>query len=435
MPGVLTADLDGVALDVPGTMGQLALALAVGLLVGLQREFAKQAPGADLFAGARSFALIGLAGGVSAVLSRTLDSVLPFVTGFVVVGAVVVVGYLGGVRSADHGSTTEIAAIVTYLAGSLAGFGELALATALGVATTAVLAVKPYTREFVSRLERRDVEATVQFAVLAALILPVLPREPYGPAPFDAASAFSVGLMVMFIMGLSFVGYVAIKLVGPRLGIGLTGILGGMVSSTAVTLTMSERSKSSEGLLRVLAMAMMLAWTIMYGRVLVEIAVVNAELLAEAAVPVAAGGAVVLVWAVVLAVRRPPDDDGDPDHERFENPFSIRPALQFGLLYGAVLIGSKALSMYVGDAGVYAGAVVSGLTDVDAITLSMAELSKDSGEISDPTAANAIVLAAASNTLVKGGLVWALGAHALRGLVTPPIVGAVVVSVGLTFIL
>ncbi|MEO6571177.1 MAG: DUF4010 domain-containing protein, partial [Ilumatobacteraceae bacterium] len=267
-------------------LANLGVALAIGLLVGLQRQFAKQHGRDDLFAGARSFALIGLAGGVSAWLSQRFDSVSVFAATIIVLGVVVAIAYVGGIRDGSNGITTEIAALVTFLAGAIAGIGDVTIAIAIGVATTAVLAAKTYTQAFVSRIDQRDVEATVQFAVLAALVLPVLPRNAIGSAPWDAASPFKVGLMVVFILGLSFLGYVLIKFVGPKRGIGLTGILGGLVSSTAVTLTMSERSKASAGLTRALAMAVLLAWTIMYGRVMVEVGVVNAELLRTVALPI-----------------------------------------------------------------------------------------------------------------------------------------------------
>jgi uncharacterized membrane protein (DUF4010 family) len=421
-------------LPVERSMARLGVAVAVGLLVGLQRQFAKQHDHDDLFAGARSFALISLAGGLSALLADHFHDAVVFVAGLVVVGAVVSIGYLGGVRSGSMGLTTEVAAIVTFLAGALAGIGELAIASAVAVATAAVLAAKPYTQAFIARIDRQDVEATLQFAVVIALVLPVLPRDPIGPEPFDAASPFKVGLMVVFILGLSFVGYVLIKVVGPRRGIGLTGILGGLVSSTAVTLTMSERSRASTGLLRALSMAVLLSWTIMYGRVLVEVGVVNPGLLRQTALPVGVGGLCIAAWAAYISIRH--DDNSDADGRgggNWSNPFSLRPAIQFGLLYGVVLIGSKAMSMYLGDAGVYVGALASGVADVDAITLSMSELSRGNGSVTNATAANAIVLAAASNTIVKGGLVWALSTPAMRRLVAPGVIGAVATSVVLTF--
>jgi uncharacterized membrane protein (DUF4010 family) len=382
------------------SMARLGVALAVGLLIGLQRQFAKQHDADDFFAGARTFGLIALMGGASSLLALRFDTVLPLVFGFASVALIVGIAYLGGVRSGSMGLTTEMSALITFVAGALAGEGQFTVSVALAVATTALLAAKPYTYAFVEHLDREDVEATVQFAVLVALVLPLLPREPIGPSPFDAASPFKIGLMVVFILGLSFLGYVLIKVVGARRGIGLTGILGGLVSSTAVTLTMSERSKHSSGLLRALAIALLLAWTIMYGRVIVEVGVVNADLLRDVAIPIGVGGVVTAIWAGWIAFRRH-DVDGLHDGEgRFTNPFSIGPAIQFGLLYGVVLIGSKALSEWLGDAGVYIGAIASGAADVDAITLSMAELSRGDGSVSDQTAANAIVLAAASNAVL-----------------------------------
>jgi uncharacterized membrane protein (DUF4010 family) len=413
-------------------LGRLGVAIAIGLLVGLQRQFAKQGAGADLFAGARSFALIGLSGGLGALLAERFDSVVVFTGTLLVVGAVVAIGRIATSADKSHGVTTELAAIITFLAGALAGIGELTLAAAVSVATTALLAAKPYTRNFVAHLDRQDVEATVQFAVLVVLVLPVLPRDPIGPAPFDAASPFKIGLMVVFILGLSFLGYVLIKIIGARRGIGLTGILGGLVSSTAVTLTMSERSKSSAGLLRALATAILLAWTIMYARVLVEVGVVNAGLLRHVVIPIGIGGLCTATWALFISVRRKDVGDGSHGEERFSNPFSLRPAIQFGLLYGVVLIGSKALSMWLGETGVYLGALVSGVADVDAITISMAELSRGNGELSNSTAATAIVLAAASNTIVKGALVWTISTPAMRRMVMPAAVGAVATSLTLT---
>lgn len=414
------------------SIARLAASLAAGLLVGLQRQFAKQHEHPDLFAGARSFALIAMTGAACSLLAIRFDDVLPLVAGFVAVAVVVAIGYLGGVRRGSVGITTEMSALATFTAGALAGDGQFVVAGALAVATTALLAAKPYTSAFVAHLDRRDVEATVQFAVLVALVLPILPREPIGPSPFDAASPFSIGLMVVFILGLSFLGYVLIGVIGPRRGIGLTGMLGGLVSSTAVTLTMSERSRANPGVVRPLAMAVMLAWTIMFGRLLVIVGVVNPDLLVEVALPIAAGGVACLAWVGRIALR---DESAevDADADRLANPFSIGPAIRFGLLYGVVLIGSKALSTWLGDTGVYLGAVVSGVADVDAITVSLAKLSATGERIPAATAADAIVLAAAVNTVVKGVLVWISGSPALRRLVAPAVVVSAAASVGLAF--
>lgn len=420
------------AVDVAEAMGRLGVALAGGLLVGLQRQYAERASSNELVAGARSFALIGLAGGLSALLAEQFASPLIIAIGLATVGGVVAIGYLAEVRDGDRGATTEVAALVIFLAGVLAGIGDATVAVAVAVATASLLALKPVTRSFVSRLDATDVTATLQFAVLVAIVLPILPREPIGPSPFDAASPFKIGLMVVFILGLSFLGYVLIQIVGPERGVELTGVLGGLVSSTAVTLTMSERSREGSGLLRALATAILLAWGIMYARVLVEVAVVNPELLRSVWLPIGAGGLVVLLWAAGTSRRR--HSSADPSTERFTNPFRLGPAIQLGLLYGVVLIGSKALATGVGDAGVYLGAIASGLADVDAIAISMAELSRGAGSVPDDTAADAIVLATASNTLVKGGLVVAMGSRALRRTVGPAVLAAVAVSVPLALV-
>jgi uncharacterized membrane protein (DUF4010 family) len=422
------------------TLGRLGVALATGILVGLQRQYAGQAAvrasgerELDLFAGARSFALIGALGGLASVLAAAFDSVAIYVVAFAVVGGFAALGYWAMSRQGDVGTTTELAMMVTFVAGTFAGRGEFRLAAAVSVATTALLALKPYTRAFVDRIDESDVIATLQFAVLAVLILPVLPRDPIGDAPFDAASPFKIGLMVVFILGLSFLGYVSIKVVGARRGIPVTGLLGGIVSSTAVTLTMSERSRHSAGLTRTLTMTVLLAWVVMYARVLIVAGVVNRSLVASLWLPIAAAGAATLASAAVLRLRGDDRSAESADGE-FDNPFSIGPALKFGLLYGAVLIGSKGLSMWLGDAGVYVGALASGATDVDAITISMAELSRGDGELSTSTAAHAVVLATASNTIVKGGLVWVGAATAMRRWIVAPVVAAVTLSVAATFL-
>jgi uncharacterized membrane protein (DUF4010 family) len=418
--------------------GRFGAALAVGLLVGLQREYAKQDEAADLFAGVRTFALIGLSGALAAYAAGVLDSPLVFAASLLLFGAFVTVGYLGGVRRGDLGMTTEAAAFVVFLAGGLCVWGHLALAAAVGVATTGLLALKPLTRRLVSKINEEDVMATLQFAAITALVLPVLPRTPFGPPPFDAASPFKVWLMVVFISGLSFLGYVLIQFVGARRGIGLTGVLGGLVSSTAVTLTLAGRSRDGEaaGLGRALAFGIVLAWAIMFGRVLVEIGVVNPALLARAWLPVAAGGAAGLAWAGFLYLRGRPER-GEEEPARFSNPFELKTALQFGLLYGVILVASRAAALYFGEAGVYASAVVSGAVDVDAITLSMAELSRgaEGAAVDAATATRAIVLAAVSNTLVKGGIVLAVGGRAIRGPILPGVGLIVAAALGAAFLL
>ena len=422
-------------MDFVDAMASLGVGLGVGLLVGMQREYARQPDLEALFGGTRTFGFIGIAGAMAALASQLSGETLLLVAIGLTLAAFLGIGYVSSSQHGDLGLTSEMAAMVTFIAGVFAGYAELAIATALGVVTAALLAVKPFTRELSSRIDQEDVLASVKFGLIAALLLPLLPDETYGPSPWNAVSPYKVGLMIVFISGLSFVAYVAIQAVGARRGIGLTGLLGGLVSSTAVTLTLSERSRSAGKLSRLLGLGVLLAWVIMFGRVLIEVGVVNTDLLPEVWLPITVGGLIAAAWAGYLYVRGAEHRDEDGiEEQKLANPFKLGPAIQFGLLYGFIIIGSTALSDSLGEAGVYLGAIASGVADVDAITLSMSELSRGDGVISDETAANAIVLAAASNTLVKAGIVWAAGSGAIRTAVLPGAIGAIVVSVGLAFL-
>ena len=395
---------------------RLGAALAIGLLVGLQRQYAghREDETQDLFAGVRTFALLALVGGLAAYAGLLLESPAVFAAAVLLVGLFIAVAYLAGVRRGDIGLTTEMAALVTLFAGALCVWGELAAAAAIGVTTTVLLALKIEAHRFVRTLSREDVAAALKFAVISAVILPVLPNETYGPAPFDVVSPFKVWLMVVFISGISFLGYVLVKTAGVHRGVGLTGLLGGIASSTAVTLTFAARSKGQDALAGPLALGIVIAWAIMFARVLVEVAVVNAPLLAEVWLPIVAGGAAGLAYAGFLFLRRKPGGAAEKDDLEFANPFELKPALTFGALYAVILVVARAAQMYFGDAGVYASAVASGVADVDAITLSLSELSRGEGSLTHDTAALGIVLAAMSNTVVKGGIVVALGSAAMR---------------------
>ena len=414
-------------MDELALFSRFGLALAIGLLVGLQREYAQRE--GEPFAGARTFALIALLGAGAALLSQALSSPWPLVATSLMAGGLVTAGYLIGARSGRVGLTTEMAALVTFATGALCLHGYLSLAAALGVATAVLLSLKLEVRRLVAHLSQADVYATLKFAVITAIVLPLLPARTYGPPPLNVLSPRDVWLMVVFISGIGFLGYVFIKLVGPRRGIGLTGLLGGLVSSTAVTLSFSERSRKAPSLSRALALAISLSWTVMFLRVLIEAAVVGGRLVAALWSPILASGAVGLLYCLFLLVSERPTGK---EEVSFSTPFELGPAVKFGLLYALILVGSKAAQMYLGDAGVYLASVVSGVADVDAITLSMAKLSA-AGELPLATAARAVVLAAMANTTVKGGMVLVLGAPGLRRTVLPGLLAMLAAGVGLAF--
>ena len=184
-------------------------------------------------------------------------------------------GYFLRAREREMGLTTEMAALVAFFTGGLCYWGYLRLGAALGVGSAVLLSLKVQTHTLARTLDQENVFATLKFAVITVIVLPLLPQQGYGPSPFDVLVPYNVWLMVVLISGISFLGYVLIKVVGPRRGVGLTGILGGLASSTAVTLSVAERSRDSEGLDRPFALAVTLAWAIMFVRVIVEVAVIN----------------------------------------------------------------------------------------------------------------------------------------------------------------
>jgi len=414
---------------------RFGVALVLGLFMGLQREYAyrgnREGDG-ELIAGARTFPIIALLGAASALAATELGEAWPFAMTVIAVGVLLAVGHFWQSQERDTGLTTEMAALVAFFTGALCYWGYLRLGAALGVGTAVLLSLKVQTHSLARTLDSEDVYATLKFAVITVIVLPLLPQQSYGPPPFDVVVPYNVWLMVVLISGISFLGYVLIKVVGPHRGIGLTGILGGLASSTAVTLSVAERSRDSRGLERPFALALMLAWAIMFVRVIVEVAVINPPLLTTVWLPVLAVFLASLAYCGYLYGVHPSDEHDEPQTVR--NPFRLGPAITFGLLYAVILVLSSWAQAYFGDAGVYLSSVVAGLADVDAITLSMARL-HEKGDLEARTAARAIVIAAAANTVLKGGIVALTGTRSLRRVVVPGVVIIVGVSAGVVFLI
>ncbi|MFT5175123.1 MAG: uncharacterized membrane protein (DUF4010 family) [Gammaproteobacteria bacterium] len=411
-------------------------ALVLGLLVGLQREHAARREADEhlgSFAGARTYALLALLGCSAAFVGESAGSVWIMGAVLLMLGAILAVGYGVSAQRGDLGITSEVAAIITVLAGALCLWGQVTIAAALAVTTTVLLALKLQTRSLAARLSDEDVRATLTFAVLTLVVLPVLPRESLAPAPFDVLVPYQIWLMVVFISGISFSGYVLIKLLGSRRGVGITGLLGGLASSTAVTVSFARRSHDAITLVKPFALAILLAWTVMFVRVLVEVAALNMALLRIVAVPMLAAATVSVIYCGYLFFSG--REDHNEPHGNFTNPFDLVPALTFGAIYVLILLVANVARIHFGDTGLYVSSIISGLADVDAITLSMAELSQSDAGLNRDTAARAIVLAAASNTLVKGVIVLTLGSTALRRVIWPGLVLTLGTAIAVVFIL
>jgi uncharacterized membrane protein (DUF4010 family) len=402
---------------------RFAAALGLGVMLGLERERTHQPEGG--FAGVRTFGLISLAGAMAGYLDAVLDrpslalAVFAAIAGLVIASAVL----LG--RRGDIGITTEVSALLAFLLGFLCLREQVALAAGLAVASGAVLALKDWLHALARRIESADVEATLKFAIVSLIILPLVPDQNYGPAPLDVLNPYTIWWMVVLISGLNFASYLLVKVVGPEHGVGLTGLLGGLVSSTAVTLGFAQRSRSEPEQARTLALGILVAWTVMFFRVVLLVALTAGALAARLAWSMGALGAVSLLIAFVLHRRQGPAARATVSAGA--NPFELGEAIRFGLLFGVVTFAAKAAQVYLGDAGLYLAGAVAGLTDVDAIALSMARLAAgDSG--SHGVAARTIVIAVLANTLAKGGMAVFLGAPTLRRVMLP--ITAVLLAAG-----
>jgi uncharacterized membrane protein (DUF4010 family) len=410
---------------------RFAAALALGLLLGLEREWAKDED-ESTFAGVRTFALITLTGAVTAFLQQELGLNGLALAVFAAIGALIVVSYAVTAAKGDVGMTTEVSALLAFVLGALCGFGQVGVASASAVASLLLLALKGYLHQLARRVEIADIYATLKFALISVIILPLLPNETFGPAPLDVINPYKVWLMVVLIAGLNFVGYLLVKVLGSEHGIGLTGVLGGLVSSTAVTLSFSQRSRKEPSQSQAFVLAIVIAWTIMFVRVVVMTGVVYRPLAAP--LGVALGMMTVAGLGVCLVLWRRSRSRPTGTVTTGANPFELGEAIKFGLLFGVVTVAAKAAQVYLGEGGLYLAGAVAGLTDVDAIALSMANLAATSPE-STTVAARTIVIAVLANTVTKTAIAVSMGAPELRrallfttGLLLLSAIGGVVIA-------
>jgi uncharacterized membrane protein (DUF4010 family) len=384
-------------------------ALGLGLLLGLERERKRDAE--LLFGGVRTFALIALLGAVGVFVERELNQGWLVLVAFIAVGALVVVSYITTAARGEMGITTEISALLAFIVGALCGWDRVGVASVATVVCLLLLTLKDYLHRLARRVELEDVEATLQFAVISVIILPLLPNETFGPPPLDVINPYKIWLMVVLIAGLNFLGYVLVKVFGSEHGLVVTGILGGLVSSTAVTLSFSQRSRQEPAMSSAFVLAIVVAWTIMFFRVVVMVGLVNPSLAAVLGLPLGLMAATGVLISLVLWRRTRSRETGVVTAGA--NPFELGEAIKFGLIFGVVTVVAKAAEVYLGETGLYLAGAVAGLTDVDAISLSMANLATADPE-SLEVAGRTIVIAVLSNTLVKAGMAVFLGTPPLR---------------------
>jgi len=379
--------------------------LAIGLLIGLERE---RNPAAK--AGVRTFALVALAGTLAAVLDERLGGPWTVAVGLAAVAGMLVAAYLREPPQEDPGTTTVAAAAVCYLLGALAGVGEAALAGALGIGVTALLYFKPEIEGFSTALKRHEQVSVLQFLVVTFIVLPILPDRGYGP--YEALNPRNIWLMVVLVSGIGLASYVALRVAGERQGVLATGILGGLLSSTAATVLYARRSRESEAMQRLALAVVPLANLVPLARVALFAAVLAPAILLSLA-PVLGAALAAGLGVAALFMRRPADAARAPLPES-RNPAELGTALRFGALYAVVLLLSAWLSDVAGERGLYAAALSSGLVDIDPITLSALNLSAE-GTLGAKSTVATIGLAYLANVAFKlSVLLWFNRRLALR---------------------
>jgi uncharacterized membrane protein (DUF4010 family) len=387
---------------------RLAVALGIGLIVGLERGWkTRDQHAGQRQAGFRTFALAGLCGGIVAALSLP-DRFAVLAAGIVVVGALVVVGYAVGTREQkDLGMTTELALLGTFGLGAFAVLGAPFEATAAGIVMTLLLGFKAEFHAAIEKLDRRELLATLQLAAIAAVLVPLLPDREIGP--WEAINPRVVGVLVLLVAALSYVGYFAVRMLGARLGLVLTALFGGLSSSTAVTVAYARRARTDTANRYLLGAGIALAAATMVPRVAIELAAVNPALVA-ALWPTLTALALVPLAAVAFALKRRPATASS--ELRLGNPLQLSAALAFGALLVVLFVASEGLRSAFGDRGAYAVAAIAALLDVDAVTLTFAEAAA-LGKLDPTTATRAIALAILVNTGVKAVLATLLGGVAM----------------------
>ena len=377
----------------------LLVALALGMLIGLQRGWhERDTPAGGRIAGIRTFGLLALSGALAGMLTTPLGSGIAIAMGLAVTLLLGLAHWLDSNNDHDYGITTVVAGVVTYLTGLLTILGDLSLAVAVAVITTIVLHFKQTLHQAMGHLSDSEMRGILQLALISAVLLPVLPNQSYGP--WGALNPYEIWLMVVLIAGISLAAYFAMRLTGPKKGVLITSVLGGLASSTALTLSLA-RMNARVPMPHLLSCGILLASAIMYPRILLEVAVINPALLPTLLPPMLAMTLGCVLGAFLLW-RKSESSAAINTGKLATQPFQLIPALKFGILLAGILLIAHGIEEHMGEQGLWPVSIVAGLTDVDAITLTLARMAQDS--IGTDTAVTGITLAAITNTLVKGGL-------------------------------
>ena len=403
----------------------MAIALAIGLLIGVERGWKfREAKEGQRIAGLRTYGLTGLLGGGAGLLSQYLGATA---FGFVFLGFAVTVTVAYAMQrnvSEDASITSLVTILLTFILGALATLEHVNLAASVAVVTAILLRYKAVLHGWLKKLEKKELHAALQLLLISIVLLPILPDHGYGP--WQALNPYEIWWMVVLIAGISFSGYFAMKIAGPRRGVILTALAAGMASSTALTLHYARLSQKHKNMKNLLAAGILLACGTMFPRIVLVSSLINPALFSKLVVPMSIMTVVVLLSSLVIWHKKADQAPGELTH--LINPLELKSALFFGALLILVILLGKAAIDYFGEAGIYILAMVSGIADVDPINLTLSRMS--TVDLSLDLAVMGIVIAASSNTLVKALLATFIGGPGIGVRVLLPLL--VASTVGLT---
>lgn len=398
----------------------LLIAVGLGALIGAQREMMHLRAKEEIvksgkeysaeFAGLRTHSFFSLLGFIGAYAAQ-IWSIWIFVTLLAAISLLIIEAYRQEANYLHfYGTTSETAAIGTFFIGAITYVYPL-LAITLAAVIAGILALKKPLVEFVKNISSQEFLATLKFIIVAFVVLPILPRVAVDPWGFFVP--YKIWLMIVFISAISFVGYVLIKTIGPAKGLGVTGLVGGLASSTAVTSSMAQQSRENHRIVTPFTYAIVIASAVMFVRVGFEVFVLNRALLSTLLIPLSAmlATAILVVgflwWTSSHQVKKE-----KAKNLKLDSPFRFAPALKFGIFYLLIITIAELGNKYLGESGVYITSIISGLADVDAITITLSNLASR-GELAAEIATRGITIAVLVNTLVKLVIVHIFGTHKL----------------------
>jgi uncharacterized membrane protein (DUF4010 family) len=421
-------------------------ALGIGVLIGLERSLippsaatgesdapdaVNQSESTDILLGIRTFSVLSIGGFSAAMIGADYLPIAPVIVAGMIV--FIIFSYFH-TRNEDPGITTEIAAVVCCGLGVLCYFRPHE-AGVLALLITILLSLKRSMRRVIQKLRRVELTDTLKFLAIILIVLPILPNRALGP--YAVFNPYKVMFLVILISGISFVGYFLTKFLGADRGLGLTGLFGGLTSSTAVTAAMADQARQTPGLIDQCTFATIIANATMFCRVLVVVAILDRTLMMQLAwsmgtMTIGAAIAVVFLW---LRARSNHSKDPDGSQElSLKNPFSLGPAIKFSLFFVCILFVAKIAKLYLGDKGLYLASLVSGLADVDAITLSIAEQTKNA-QLTRTVGAMGITIAVVANSVVKSGIALYSGGWKFGVRVGIILLGATIAGLGVLLII